>query len=72
MVDMRNNQVWDEEAAEKDGGPGIVENNEMPEKELTNNKTDEGWVDFEGSLAAAEAVQAATDEQRDNEVKRGQ
>ena len=64
MVDMRNNQVWDEEAV----GPGIVENNEMPEKELTNNKTDEGWVDFEGSLAAAEAVQAATDEQRDNEV----
>ena len=72
MVDMRNNQVWDEEAAEKATGPGIVENNEMPEKDLTNNKTDEGWVDFEGSLAAAEAVQAATDEQRDNEVKRGQ
>ena len=72
MVDMRNNQVWDEEATAKAGVPGVlVENNEMLEKVLTNKKVDGGWLDRDGSLAAAEAVQAATDERRDKEVKLG-
>ena len=66
---MRSNKVWDEETA---GLPGLVENNngtEMKEKgfELTTDTKTDGDARV-GSLAAAEAVQAATDQRRSKEV----
>ena len=61
---MRSNKVWDEETA--------VENNngtKMKEKgfELTTDTKTDGDARL-GSLAAAEAVQAATDQRRSKEV----
>ena len=75
ILEMRSNKVWDEETAERAAGlPGLVQNNNGPEfnermadkvnfVELPDKKTD-GDAHAVGSLAAAEAVQAATDERR--------
>ena len=72
---MRSNKVWDEERAA--GLPGVVPNsngsNETRQEgkeiffELTDKKMEVGNADI-GSLAHAEAVQAATDKRRDKEV----
>ena len=59
MLDMRSNKVWDEEA----NIPGLVD----VDIDLTNKKI--AGDTCEGSLANAEAIQTATDERRDNEVK---
>ena len=68
---MRSNKVWDEERAA--GLTRVVPNsnvsNEKGEEgfELTDKKIEVGNADI-GSLAHAEAVQAATDKRRDKEV----
>ena len=60
MPDMRSNKVWDEETAERAGLPVVVGSNDVFEFADNDKKRD-----FHGaSLAAAEAVQADTDERR--------
>ena len=66
MLDVRSNKVWDEETAVP---PALVEN----DKESKLNGGDKDLKKTEGnarggSLAAAEALQAATDERRGKEV----
>ena len=68
MLDVRSNKVWDEETAVP---PALVENDK--ESELNGGKQDKDLKKTEGnghggSLAAAEALQAATDERRGKEV----
>ena len=73
MPDMRSNKVWNEETSERVAvPPSLVENNNglneaRRGKELAAEKTDENGRII-GSLAAAEALQAATDERRGKEV----
>ena len=69
MLDMRSNNVWDEETAMPDF-PGVVENRPDNDKvtKSTNKNNSAGVDDIIGSLAAAEAAQAATDERRDKAV----
>ena len=62
-LEMRSNKVWDDETA---GLPGLVENNNGREIKATATKTNEDAR--VGSLADAEAVQAATDQRRGKEV----
>ena len=71
ILEMRSNKVWDEETAERVAPlPRLVENKkeELTDKEnFFELKTAEDAPGV-GSLAAAEAVQAATDERRRKEV----
>ena len=67
ILEMRSNKVWDKETAERVAPlPRLVENKneELNNKELKIADDAPGV----GSLAAAEAVQAATDERRRKEV----
>ena len=64
MLDVRSNKVWDEETAVP---PALVENDKESELQDKDLKKTEGNARG-GSLAAAEALQAATDERRGKEV----
>ena len=64
MLDVRSNKVWDEETAIP---PALVENDKESELQDKDLKKTEGNASG-GSLAAAEALQAATDERRGKEV----
>ena len=63
MLDVRSDKVWDEETAVP---PALVENDK--ESELKQDKDLKKTNARGGSLAAAEALQAATDERRGKEV----
>ena len=72
MLEMRSNKVWDEEAA---GLPRLVENSDEMKLDKKNSNETEAEIKLDkktdgdaGSLAGAEAVQAATDERRRKEV----
>ena len=79
MPAIRSNKVWDEETAEGIGFPGDNENNQRRDKKIFFEVTDKKVADENtnekidgdrglGSLDAAEAVQAATEERRGKEV----
>ena len=60
ILDMRSNKVWNEVTVERAGLPVVVGSNDVFEFADNDKKRD-----FLGaSLAAAEAVQADTDERR--------
>ena len=61
ILDMRSNKVWNEVTLERAGLPIVVGSNDNVFEFADNDKK----RDFlEASLAAAEAVQADTDERR--------
>ena len=76
MLEMRSNKVWDEEAA---GLPRLVENSDEMKLDKKNSNETEAEIKLDkktdgdaGSLAGAEAVQAATDERRRKEVTKSE
>ena len=60
ILDMRSNKVWNEVTVERAGLPVVVGSNDVFEFADNDKKRDF----LETSLAAAEAVQADTDERR--------
>ena len=60
ILDMRSNKVWNEVTVERAGLPVVVGSNDVFEFADNDKKRDF----HEASLAAAEAVQADTDERR--------
>ena len=60
ILDMRSNKVWNEVTVERAGLPVVVGSSDVFEFADNDKKRDF----LEASLAAAEAVQADTDERR--------
>ena len=65
ILDMRSNKVWNEVTVERAGLPVVVRSNDERQGNIFEFADNDKKRDFLGaSLAAAEAVQADTDERR--------
>ena len=65
ILDMRSNKVWNEVTVERAGLPVVVRSNDERQDNVFEFADSDKKRDFLGaSLAAAEAVQADTDERR--------